>query len=231
MFGIVQGGADVAMRSESARRTVEIGFSGYGIGGLSVGETREEMLPALEAATNELPSDRPRYLMGVGDPQSLVDAVALGVDLFDCVLPSRLGRHGTVLTDDGRINLRNARFARDDEPIDATAPSPVSGRYSRGYVRHLLATDEPTGRRLLTLHNVGWLLRFVDRMRQCDRGPAIRGFPALGPRDLGHLETPDGGVTPSPPPTSLLNAFIADLWTLLWAFSSSSLRRSGSCTP
>ncbi len=166
LFGIVQGGADVAMRSESARRTVEIGFSGYGIGGLSVGETREEMLPALEAATGELPTDRLRYLMGVGDPQSLVDAVALGVDLFDCVLPSRLGRHGTVLTDAGRINLRNARFARDDEPIDDTAPSPVSGRYSRGYVRHLLATDEPTGRRLLTLHNVGWLLRFVDRMRQ-----------------------------------------------------------------
>lgn len=166
LFGIVQGGADVAMRAESAQRTVEIGFSGYGIGGLSVGETREEMLPALEAATNELPSDRPRYLMGVGDPQSLVDAVALGVDLFDCVLPSRLGRHGTVLTDDGRINVRNARFARDDEPIDASAPSPVSGRYSRGYVRHLLATDEPTGRRLLTLHNVGWLLRFVERMRQ-----------------------------------------------------------------
>jgi queuine tRNA-ribosyltransferase len=165
LFGIVQGGADVAMRAESARRTVEIGFSGYGIGGLSVGETRGEMLPALEAATGELPSDRLRYLMGVGDPQSLVDSVALGVDLFDCVLPSRLGRPGTVLTDAGRINLRNARFARDDEPIDSTGSSPVSARYSRGYVRHLLATDEPTGRRLLTLHNVGWLVGFVERMR------------------------------------------------------------------
>jgi queuine tRNA-ribosyltransferase len=165
LFGIVQGGIDVELRKESARRAVEIGFAGYGIGGLSVGEAREEMLPALAAATDELPADRLRYLMGVGDPVSLVEAVAVGVDLFDCVLPSRLGRHGTLLTDEGRINLRNARFALDDSPIDETAPSPISARYSRGYVRHLLSTDEPTGRRLLTLHNVGWLLRFVERMR------------------------------------------------------------------
>ena len=123
------------------------------------------MLPALAAATDELPTDRLRYLMGVGDPVSLVESVAVGVDLFDCVLPSRLGRHGTVLTDGGRINLRNARYARDDSPIDDSSPSPISARYSRGYVRHLLTTDEPTARRLLTLHNIGWLLRFVDRMR------------------------------------------------------------------
>jgi queuine tRNA-ribosyltransferase len=165
LFGIVQGGIDEGLRRESARRATEIGFAGYGIGGLSVGETRDEMLPALAAATDELPSDRLRYLMGVGDPVSLVEAVAVGVDLFDCVLPSRLGRHGTVLTDEGRINLRNARFTLDDSPIDESGPSPVSAQYSRGYVRHLLSTDEPTGRRLLTLHNVGWLLRFVDRMR------------------------------------------------------------------
>ena len=165
LFGIVQGGVDVELRRESARRAVDIGFGGYGIGGLSVGETREEMLPALAAATDELPTDRLRYLMGVGDPVSLVESVAVGVDLFDCVLPSRLGRHGTVLTDRGRINLRNAGYARDDSPIDDSSPSPVSARYSRGYVRHLLTTDEPTARRLLTLHNVGWLLRFVDRMR------------------------------------------------------------------
>jgi queuine tRNA-ribosyltransferase len=156
---------DVALRRESARRAVDVGFGGYGIGGLSVGETRDEMLPALAAATAELPSDRLRYLMGVGDPVSLVEAVAVGVDLFDCVLPSRLGRHGTVLTDGGRINLRNAGYALDDNPIDDSSPSPISARYSRGYVRHLLTTDEPTARRLLTLHNVGWLLRFVDRMR------------------------------------------------------------------
>src|SRR6185295_18850189 len=112
----------------SARRAIEIGFAGYGIGGLSVGETRDEMLPALAAATDELPSERLRYLMGVGDPMSLVEAVALGVDLFDCVLPSRLGRHGTVLTDEGRINLRNARFTLDDSSIDVSGPSPVSAQ-------------------------------------------------------------------------------------------------------
>ncbi|HTN78571.1 MAG TPA: tRNA guanosine(34) transglycosylase Tgt [Acidimicrobiales bacterium] len=178
LFGIVQGGTDLALRGESARRAAEIGFAGYGIGGLSVGETREEMLPALSAATAELPSDRLRYLMGVGDPLSLVEAVALGVDLFDCVLPSRLGRHGTLLTDEGRINLRNARFARDDDPIDASAPSPVSARFSRGYVRHLLTTDEPTGRRLLTLHNVGWLLRFVERMRASIESGSFTAFRA-----------------------------------------------------
>ena len=178
LFGIVQGGIDEALRRESARRSAEIGFAGYGIGGLSVGETREEMLPALAAATDELPTDRLRYLMGVGDPVSLVEAVAVGVDLFDCVLPSRLGRHGTLLTDAGRINLRNARFALDDSPIDESAPSPVSALYSRGYVRHLLSTDEPTGRRLLTLHNVGWLLRFVDRMRTSIESGRFEAFRA-----------------------------------------------------
>ncbi len=178
LFGIVQGGVDVELRRESARRAVEIGFGGYGIGGLSVGETREEMLPALAAATDELPTDRLRYLMGVGDPVSLVESVAVGVDLFDCVLPSRLGRHGTVLTDGGRINLRNARYARDDSPIDDSSPSPVSAHYSRGYVRHLLTTDEPTARRLLTLHNIGWLLRFVDRMRASIEQGAFEAFRA-----------------------------------------------------
>ena len=165
LFPIVQGGMHADLRLECAQALVELDMPGHALGGFSVGEPRDTAAPVLAAAAAALPADRPRYLMGVGDPQSLVDAVALGVDLFDCVLPSRLGRHGTVLTDDGRINLRNARFARDDEPIDASGPSPVSGRYSRGYVRHLLATDEPTGRRLLTLHNVGWLLRFVERMR------------------------------------------------------------------
>jgi queuine tRNA-ribosyltransferase len=178
LFGIVQGGVDVELRRESAHRAVDIGFAGYGIGGLSVGETREEMLPALAAATDELPTDRLRYLMGVGDPVSLVESVAVGVDLFDCVLPSRLGRHGTVLTDGGRINLRNARYARDDSPIDDSSPSPISAHYSRGYVRHLLTTDEPTARRLLTLHNIAWLLRFVDRMRASIEQGAFEAFRA-----------------------------------------------------
>ncbi len=124
LFGIVQGGVDEALRTESAKRTVAIGFDGYAIGGLSVGERRDEMVPALRAAVDELPADRVRYLMGVGDPAGLVEAVAAGVDLFDCVLPTRHGRHGTVLTDAGRLNLRNARFTADDSPLDPACRLP-----------------------------------------------------------------------------------------------------------
>jgi queuine tRNA-ribosyltransferase len=175
-FGIVQGGIDVRLRSESARRTVELDFDGYGIGGLSVGETREEMLPALEATTAVLPVDRPRYLMGVGDPVSLVEAVALGVDMFDCVLPTRLARHGTILTSEGRLNLRNARFARDPEPLEPGCACSTCQRWSRAYLKHLLAVSEPTGARLTTIHNVHWLLRLIDDVRS-----------AIGQRTYGAL--------------------------------------------
>ena len=111
---------------------MELDFDGYGIGGLSVGETRAEMLPALAAALAHLPADRPRYLMGVGDPASLVEAVALGVDQFDCVMQTRLGRHGVALTGEGRLQLKNARHARSDEPVDASCSCPVCARHSRG---------------------------------------------------------------------------------------------------
>jgi len=161
-FGIVQGGIDVAMRTESAERTLEFGFDGYGIGGLSVGETREEMLPALAAVTDVLPTDRPRYLMGVGDPVSIVEAVALGVDMFDCVLPTRLARHGTILTSSGRMNLRNARFADDPEPLEPGCTCEACARWSRAYLRHLLMVSEPTAARLTTIHNVHWLLRMME---------------------------------------------------------------------
>jgi queuine tRNA-ribosyltransferase len=164
LFGIVQGGVDAALRRESAERTLALDFDGYGIGGLSVGESREEMLAALAAALEVLPADRPRYLMGVGDPVGLIEAVALGVDLFDCVLPTRLARHGTVLTSTGRLNLRNARFARDDGPLDPEGPD-VSQRWSRAYLRHLLTVNEPTAGRLLTLHNLAWLGGLVERTR------------------------------------------------------------------
>jgi queuine tRNA-ribosyltransferase len=165
LFGIVQGGTDTALRVESARRTLEIDFDGYGIGGLSVGEEREEMLPALAAALAELPDGAPRYLMGVGDPSAMVEAVGLGIDLFDCVLPTRHARHGTLLTGVGRLNLRNARFATDPEPPDPGCPCSTCGRWSRGYLRHLLLTGEPTAARLLTVHNMAWILGLVDRMR------------------------------------------------------------------
>ncbi len=164
-FGIVQGGIDTALRAESAQRTVEIDFDGYGIGGLSVGESREEMLPALAATTEVLPSDQPRYLMGVGDPVSIVEAVALGVDMFDCVLPTRLARHGTILTSQGRMNLRNARFAADHEPLEPGCSCSTCARWSRAYLRHLLNVSEPTAARLTTIHNVHWLLRLMEQAR------------------------------------------------------------------
>jgi queuine tRNA-ribosyltransferase len=165
LFGIVQGGVDTELRRESAERTAACDFDGYGIGGLSVGETRAEMNPALLAATDALPVDRLRYLMGVGDPARLVDAVAAGVDLVDCVLPTRHGRHGTMLTDAGRLNLRNARFRTDDGPLDPACACVVCGRWSRAYLRHLLVVQEPTAARLLTLHNVAWTLALVAKMR------------------------------------------------------------------
>ena len=165
LFGIVQGGTDPALRTESARRTVELDFPGYGIGGLSVGETREEMLPALAAAVAELPDDRPRYLMGVGDPIGLVEAIALGVDMFDCVLPTRLARHGTILTSTGRMQLRRAEYATDSRPLDEACRCAVCSRWSRSYLRHLLQVGEPGAARLLTIHNLAWTFALIDRVR------------------------------------------------------------------
>ena len=163
-FGIVQGGTDEALRIESAERTVALDFDGYAVGGLSVGEDREQMLGGLDACIGLLPSDQPRYFMGLGDPIGIVESVARGVDMFDCVLPTRLARHGTVLTDDGKFNLRRAEFADCDEPLDASWPESPANRWSRGYLRHLLTTKEPTAARILTLHNLAWLLRFMDQM-------------------------------------------------------------------
>jgi queuine tRNA-ribosyltransferase len=166
IFGIVQGGDDPALRGESARRTVELGFDGYGIGGLSVGESRQQMLEALAATVPHLPADRPRYLMGVGDPVGILEAIALGVDQFDCVAPTRMARHGTILTATGRINLRNAVHARDDAPLDPTCGCPTCARWSRGYLRHLLAVGEPTAWRLLSIHNLAQLLDLMATSRE-----------------------------------------------------------------
>ncbi|MEO6652157.1 MAG: tRNA guanosine(34) transglycosylase Tgt [Ilumatobacteraceae bacterium] len=165
LFGIVQGGVSEVMRAESAQRTVEIGFDGYGIGGLSVGEERHEMLPALAAAIEHLPRDRPRYLMGVGDPASLVEAVNLGVDQFDCVMQTRLGRHGTALTGHGRVNVKRQEFARSDAPIDVDCRCTVCERHTLGYLRHLFKVGEPTASRLVSIHNVAWTIGLMDRMR------------------------------------------------------------------
>jgi queuine tRNA-ribosyltransferase len=178
LFGIVQGGTDEALRAESARRTVELDFPGFGIGGLSVGETRSEMLAALAPTVAELPADRPRYLMGVGDPVGLVEAVAIGIDMFDCVLPTRLARHGTAMTAEGPLRLRNAAFARDGDPIDPACPCAVCGRWSRAYLRHLLIVGEASARRLVTMHNLAWILALVARMRAAIGDGTLSGLRA-----------------------------------------------------
>ncbi|MGH9085040.1 MAG: tRNA guanosine(34) transglycosylase Tgt [Acidimicrobiales bacterium] len=164
-LGILQGGTDVTLRLESAERTVAIGFDGYAIGGLSVGESRDAMLETLAATLPALPDDAPRYLMGLGDPVGMVEAIALGVDLFDCVLPTRFARHGTILSTAGRYNLKRAENADDAAPLDAGCGCPVCARWSRAYLRHLLVVDEPTAPRLLTIHNVWWTLRLVEEVR------------------------------------------------------------------
>ena len=176
LFGIVQGGVDVDQRRRSAEHTVALGFDGYGIGGLSVGETRAEMLPALAAATELLPTDRPRYLMGVGDPASLVESIALGVDQFDCVMQTRLGRHGTALTATGKVHVKAARHASEDEPLDRTCRCPVCTRHSRAYLRHLFNVAEPSASRLVSLHNIAWTLALLDGARQAIAGRRFDSF-------------------------------------------------------
>jgi len=164
-FGILQGGTDLALRLESAAATVAIGFDGYAVGGLSVGESRDAMLETLAATLPQLPDDQPRYLMGLGDPIGIVEAVALGIDLFDCVLPTRFARHGSILSSAGRYNLKRAENTVADVPLDDQCGCPVCARWSRAYLRHLLVVDEPTAPRLLTIHNVWWTLHLVQEVR------------------------------------------------------------------
>lgn len=164
-LGIVQGGTEPDLRVESAQRTVAVGFDGYAVGGLSVGERRDLMLESLAATLPHLPEDQPRYLMGLGDPIGMVESIALGIDLFDCVLPTRFARHGTILSSTGRYNLKRAENATSEEPLDADCGCPVCARWSRAYLRHLLVVDEPTAPRLLTIHNVSWTLALVAAAR------------------------------------------------------------------
>jgi queuine tRNA-ribosyltransferase len=166
LFGIVQGGLYPDLREESLSRTVEIGFSGYAVGGLSVGESREEMLETLSLTAPMLPADKPRYFMGIGDPVGILEVIALGVDMFDCVLPTRLARHGTALTAEGRINLRNAKHRRDLGPLDPECSCEACTGYSRAYLAHLVREDELLGHRLLTLHNVRFTVELCQRARE-----------------------------------------------------------------
>ena len=166
LFGIVQGGLYPDLRRESLSRTVEVGFDGYAVGGLSVGESREEMLEVLALTAPELPVEKPRYFMGIGDPVGILQVIGLGVDMFDCVLPTRLARHGAALTADGRINLKNARYRRDFGPLDAKCSCETCTDYSRAYLAHLTRENELLGHRLLSLHNVRFMGDLCQRARE-----------------------------------------------------------------
>ncbi|HEY71990.1 MAG: tRNA guanosine(34) transglycosylase Tgt [Anaerolineaceae bacterium 4572_32.2] len=166
LFGIVQGGVFADLRAQSARFLTGLGFDGYAIGGLSVGETKEQMHASLEAVDPLLPADRPRYLMGVGTPQDLVECVARGVDMFDCVLPTRMARTGTALTRAGRLNLRNARFADDPAPIEPGCACYACTHFSRAYLRHLVKSKEILAHQLISIHNLHLLLTIARELRQ-----------------------------------------------------------------
>ena len=174
LFGIVQGGMHADLRRESAERTVEIGFPGYAIGGLSVGEPRSLTREMVEATLPHLPPDRPRYLMGVGTPDEIVEYAALGIDMMDCVLPTRAARHGLLYTSEGKLAIKNARYARDERPIDPRCGCRVCARYSRAYLRHLYTSNETLAAVLNSMHN---LAHYLDTMRQVRQSI-----------EVGHLE-------------------------------------------
>ena len=165
LFGIQQGALDEGLRKASADALIDIGFDGYAIGGLAVGEGQEAMFATLEFAPQQLPADRPRYLMGVGKPDDLVGAVERGVDMFDCVLPTRSGRNGQAFTWGGPLNMRNARHAEDNDPIDANCACPTCATYSRAYIHHLIRSGEILGAMLLTEHNVSFYQQLMQAMR------------------------------------------------------------------
>ncbi len=166
MFGIVQGGLYEDLRRAHAQELVELDLDGYAVGGLSVGESRDDLVGFAALTASCLPADKVRYLMGVGQPVDLVDAAMAGIDLFDCVLPSRAGRHGQAYTSLGRVNLKNARFAADPEPLDPDCGCPACRTVSRAYLRHLVRCEEILGKRLLTLHNLALYQRLMRDLRE-----------------------------------------------------------------
>ena len=178
LFGIVQGGDDTALRTESARALVDIGFPGYAIGGLAVGEPQEVMLRIVDEVAPALPADKPRYLMGVGTPEDLLEAVARGIDMFDCVLPTRNGRHGLAFTRHGTVNLRNARHADDPRPLDEASPHEATRIYSRAYLHHLIRANEMLGSILLSEINLAYYQELMAGMRAAIRERGFAGFGA-----------------------------------------------------
>ena len=186
LFGIVQGGMDLDLRRESAERTIEIDFPGYAIGGLSVGEPREVTREVVEATLEHLPKDQPRYLMGVGTPEEIATYAGLGVDMMDCVLPTRAARHGLLFTSEGKISIKQARYAKDSGSLDPACACRVCQRYSRAYLRHLYAANEVLAQVLNTIHNLSFYLDTMHRVRHSIR--------------LGEGTRPHSGVSSQPKP-------------------------------
>ena len=176
LFGIVQGAGRLDLRRESLDKTVEIGFDGYAIGGLSVGEEKSVMYEVLEFLAPQMPDDAPRYLMGVGTPEDLIEAVAHGIDMFDCVLPTRNGRTGSVFTSRGKLNIRNAKFATNTEPLDSECACSVCQRYSKAYLRHLYQANEMLAAVLLSHHNLAFFLETMRKVRQAIKLGNFRQF-------------------------------------------------------
>jgi len=190
-FGIVQGGVFPDLRKESAAQTVAIGFEAYAIGGLSVGEPIDVMYDTVALTTPELPADRPRYLMGTGTPQDLVESVARGIDLFDCVLPTRNARNGQLFTSQGKMNIKNARYADDERPVDASCGCYTCLTYSRAYLRHLFVAGEINASTLNTLHNLHFYLDTLRRIRESVTFGRFESFRVAfhrGAGEQGHLE-------------------------------------------
>jgi queuine tRNA-ribosyltransferase len=185
LFGIAQGGIDLELRRRSIEEIVGIGFDGHALGGLSVGESRDAMLETVAATAPMLPAEQPRYFMGIGDPLGILDVVERGIDMFDCVLPTRYGRTGTALSWEGRLNLRNARFANDPAPLEEGCDCPACGRFSRAYIRHLVTQQEILGLRLLTLHNLRFLLRLTAEAREAIEAGRLADFKREAESRLG----------------------------------------------
>ena len=176
LFGIIQGASHLDLRRESLERTVEIDFDGYAIGGLSVGEEKHLMMEVIEEVAPRMPADKPRYLMGVGTPEDLIEAVARGVDMFDCVLPTRNGRNGQAFTSRGKLNIKNARYTTDEKPLDEACQCSVCRRHSRAFIRHLYQSGEMLASILLTHHNLAFFLDTMRRVRQAIRSDQFANF-------------------------------------------------------
>ena len=181
LFGIQQGALDEELRQASAEALTDIGFDGYAVGGLAVGEGQEAMFACLDFAPGQLPADRPRYLMGVGKPDDIVGAVERGIDMFDCVLPTRSGRTGQAFTADGPINIRNARFAEDSEPLEPGCPCPACATCERAYLHHLVRSGEILGAMLMTEHNLWFYQQLMQGLRDAiaEQTPSTPSRPQL----------------------------------------------------